>query len=89
MEKDSVDGEKKGPESNEQPGDLQPNAAGPTNVGLKLPKLVEARPPLPLSSDAVGLACAGTAETSTKITANANTKIAAENRQKREVRYNI
>jgi hypothetical protein len=23
---------------------LQPNAAGPTNVGLKLPRLVEVRP---------------------------------------------
>ncbi len=44
---DSVDGEKKGPEIKEQPGALQPNAAGPTNVGLKFPRLVEAMLPFP------------------------------------------
>jgi len=88
-EKDSVDGEKKGPDSNEQPGELQPKAAGPTNVGLKLPKPVEVRPRVPPSREAVGLAIAGTAETSAKAAANSNAKIAAENRMKREFRYII
>jgi len=34
---DAVEGEKKGPVSKEQPGLLQPVAAGPTNVGEKVP----------------------------------------------------
>jgi hypothetical protein len=87
--KDSVDGEKKGPVINEQPGELQPNAAGPTNVGLKLPRVVEVMPPFPPSSEAVGLAIACPAETSMKATANSNGKITAEIRTKRGFMYNI
>jgi hypothetical protein len=37
---DFVDGEKKGPVSNEQPL-VQPVAAGPTNVGEFSPKLID------------------------------------------------
>jgi hypothetical protein len=87
--KDSVDGEKKGPVISEQPGELQPNAAGPTNVGLKLPRLVEVMPPLRPSSEAVGLAIAGPTATSAKAAARSSGKITAEIRTRRRYRYNI
>ena len=67
--KDSVDGEKKGPVISEQPGELQPNAAGPTNVGLKLPMLVEVMPPSP---EAVELAIAGGIATRAKAAASSS-----------------
>jgi hypothetical protein len=43
-ETEAVEGEWKGPVSSEQPGEVQPVAAGPTNVGEDFPKLDDVTP---------------------------------------------
>jgi hypothetical protein len=66
----AVDGEKKGPVSNEQPL-AQPVAAGPTNVGEDSPKLVEV-------TELLDCGAAATPETKSKQPTSAIAKIAAE-----------